>query len=140
MIRKWLGPGSVTPFQESPQVSRERIAAPKDIFDIEEAVDTFMGDREIVLQLLKTLTEKTARAIEEIAEGLSEEDMQKIRSSAHAVKGSSQNLSAMRVGAVAEELENAAAEGDRDAAAKAFDGLKSRYDELLAYSRKITAR
>ena len=81
---------------------------PVDIVDIDEAVDTFMGDKETVQQLLTILVDKTAQAINEITTEIEEPNLEAVRASAHAVKGSSMNLSVIRLGHSAAELEDAA--------------------------------
>jgi two-component system, sensor histidine kinase and response regulator len=114
-------------------------AAKSDILDIDEAVDTFMGDRGMVEELIVTLQEKSAACIQEIKQALLEDDLVRVRAAAHAVKGSSLNLSATRMGNTAAELEEAAKDGRREDAAACFKALQSRFDEFSDYLENLTS-
>jgi CheY-like chemotaxis protein/HPt (histidine-containing phosphotransfer) domain-containing protein len=137
VLRKWLRPAASSlpatePIRETVNVE------PELIFDIDEAVDTFMGDREMVLELLGTLTRKTGVAIGEMEDALATDDMDSVRASAHSIKGGSMNLSVSRLAKAAEALERAAQNSDRDAAKDAYQVLKARYQELMDYCRNTT--
>ncbi len=129
-------PGSL-PANLSPAGS-PAAAVGKDIFNVDEAVATFMGDRAIVADLVKILKEKTAGCIKEISEALAENDLERVRASAHAVKGSSLNLSAVRMGTAAAELEEAARDGRADDATVSFRTLELRFNEFSDYLEKLT--
>ncbi len=127
---------------EEVEAAEEAVAvddvADNDIFDISEAVDTFMGDRGMVKELAGTLREKAAACIEDIRQALAEDDLDRARAAAHAVKGSSLNLSVVRMGNTASELETAANEGRSEDAAVSFRALELRFNEFSDYLEKLT--
>ena len=139
VLRKWLPVTTSNPAYKTVDNPEDDYVADRDIFDFDEAVDTFMGNREMVINLVATLREKTSISMEEIERGFQENDMGKIRSAAHAVKGSSLNLAVVRMGSAAASLEDAASAGNRPEAMKAFVVLRERHAEFLDYCRKYTA-
>lgn len=110
----------------------------REIFDFEEAVDTFMGNRDMVRELVNTLRERAAACIAGISAALSAGDAQEVRAQAHAIKGSSLNLSAARMGNTAAQLEQEASEERLVDAAATFELLQERFGEFAAYSAKLT--
>jgi two-component system sensor histidine kinase/response regulator len=82
----------------------------KDRFDYAEALDAFMDEREMLHETLETYLQKTRGQLKQIPGVLKARDFTELRSIAHAVKGSSLNLSVIQTGNVAAELEAAALE------------------------------
>ena len=147
VLKKWLtagavpvgaGPAGAAPAEIAPADLAPADVPEESIFDVGEAVDTFMGDRGMVQELAATLREKAAGCIEEIREALEAGDLERVRAAAHAVKGSSLNLSVSRMGHTAAELETAAKEGRTGDAAAGFKTLEQRFSEFADYLEKLT--
>lgn len=111
---------------------------PEDIFDFDAAVDTFLGDEEAVRSLLGTLADRVEASITVIREALDPPDFEKLRFEAHAIKGSSYNLSAMRLGNAAAELEISAKGADRAECDRWAGQVFDEFDRFFAYSANFT--
>ncbi len=111
-----------------------------DVFDFDEAVDTFLGNEATVRSLLGTLRDRVDAGGSAIREALLRLDYERIRSEAHAIKGSSLSLSVRRLGRAAADLESAAKESDeagcREAASRVFEEIErfARYSENFTVS------
>jgi PAS domain S-box-containing protein len=88
----------------------ETVVGGKDIFDWEDALETFMGNREVLLDVIKTHINKITGQLPQMKEALTWDDWEFLRTQAHAIKGGSWNLSAKALGDAAASVEAAAAE------------------------------
>ena len=88
------------------------------VFDFNQAMDTFMDDRELLVSLLEPYLEQVTGQLEELSSEGVLENPDTIRSIAHSIKGSSRNLSMMDLGNQSELLEHAARDGDMDTVKK----------------------
>ncbi|MBT3271554.1 MAG: response regulator, partial [Spirochaetales bacterium] len=145
VLRKWLpapteaiDAAEELPAADSDGLDAEGEIEEHDIFDIDEAVDTFMGNKAMVLDLLNTLIDKSKSCVEEIRAGMDSGDLAQVRSAAHAIKGSSWNLSARRLGDSAAVVEDAAAGGYADVIPNGLNDLQSRLTEFIDYCAKLT--
>ncbi len=109
------------------------------VFDFNQAMDTFMDDRELLVSLLEPYLEQVAGQLEELSAGNVLEDPDNIRSIAHSIKGSSRNLSMMDLGNQSEILEHAARDRDMDTVkraiplvAEAFEKVRRAVNNLLS--------
>ncbi len=103
----------------------------KAIFDWEEAVETFMGDEKVVLDLVRTWQAKAEESIAEIDASVASGDLTALRKAAHALKGSSLNLAIRRLGQAAAELQDAATKQDSARAAALAASVKAEYSQLV---------
>jgi CheY-like chemotaxis protein len=92
------------PAKEIPQSIKQESAA---VFDLQDALDTFMGDREVVKSLIEKFIEKVTEQIADIQKNIAEKDFETGRRNAHTIKGSSLTLAAKELGKAAAELEQA---------------------------------
>jgi len=130
LLSRWLGVSAaqaqaVPPDPGAPVDLRE-------IFDWEEAVETFMGEKNIVADLVETWRQKADRLVADIEPALAARDFVTLREAAHALKGSSLNLAIKRVGRAAAELQDAATAQDREGAGRSATAVKAAYAELIA--------
>jgi len=132
VIDRWAHTGSDAPGSDGPAAPPEpappETAPPQSPLpetappmDLEMAVETFLGDREVVLNVLAQFMDKAGRELHELEEAVSKSDFERIQDLAHSIKGSSWNLEIRRLGEHAEVMERAAREGDGRAAR---DGLR----------------
>lgn len=82
------------------------------VVDLDETLETFMGQREVVSRLIRSFSTKVGSQIEVIEAALGDSDFERIREEAHAIKGGSLNLAAVRLGKTAGALESAAHSSD----------------------------
>ncbi|MBB6482060.1 PAS domain-containing hybrid sensor histidine kinase/response regulator [Spirochaeta isovalerica] len=101
VLEKWLAGRNENPAEKSVEVS----GISPDIFDLDDAVNTFMGDRDIVIDLLETQITKMESQLEELLNLDLEKDSEKVRGIGHSIKGSCRNLSMARLGNWGEMLE-----------------------------------
>ncbi len=109
--------------------------ADEEIFDLDAAVDVFMGKKELVLKLVNELLPRIKRQLDEMEEYAGQKDYDHLRAEAHSIKGSCANMSMHRIAAAAALLENAAAEKSPEASLL-LPPLKEAYTELYEYCRQ----
>lgn len=78
------------------------------LFDFDSALERFMGEREILIDVLPAYIENLENTLLKLEEQNIETDCVKIRELAHSIKGSSLNLDIIPLGKEAENLENLA--------------------------------
>ncbi len=83
------------------------------IFDMDKAVETFMGKKDVVLKVIRAFIKKVDEDTIQLKEALSNQDFNTIREIAHSIKGSAWNLEIKRLGNVAAKLENSGREKNR---------------------------
>ncbi len=102
------------------------------VLDLEEAVATFLGNRETVLDLLVRFVRKAEAQVEEIAAAETAEDWQLVREAAHSIKGAAWNLSARGLGDAAKVLEDAGRDGRGEDVREGLPVLRQALEELKA--------
>lgn len=104
------------------------------IFNFNEAVDTFLGNEETVRKLIKSYIEKVEGQLPLIDACLTSGDTEGSRELAHSIKGSALNLSMENLGEAAKELEYSSRDAELDRAKVAFAGVKIAFFELKKYT------
>ena len=96
------------------------------------------GDNdEFLREIIGIYLEDTPQRIAELDQSLASGDTPKFTRAAHSVKGSSSNVGAMAVRAVAEELEHRSAKEGLDGVAPRLADLKAEYARVLAEFTKL---
>jgi two-component system, sensor histidine kinase and response regulator len=135
LLQKWLGPNQLEEDDMIEELEEaEELEAlekpPLPVFDFEQALDTFMGDSNLLLSLLEPFKKQTEKHISQLENPEVFSNMEEVRSIGHAIKGSSQNLSMKMLGSAAEELEQAGKEERTENAAQALQKLKAAFSEV----------
>ncbi len=107
----------------------------REIFDLDTAVEVFMGKKELVLKLLNDLLPRIENQLEQIKEYAGKKDYDDIRKQAHSIKGSCANMSMNQISAAAAVLEKAAAEKSEEVHSL-LPPLEDAYRALYNYCRK----
>ncbi len=102
----------------------------REVFDFALAIDTFLGKKDTVIALVGKFADKARIQLETIETALATEKFDDVRREAHAIKGAAWNLSAIRLGNAAQDLEEAASTGDARGAGAAFDLLVGAFTEF----------
>ena len=110
------------------------------VFAFEEAVETFMGQKEVVIKVLEGFLPKVERQILQMKESLKAGNFEQLRGDAHSIKGSSWNLMVRRLGNRAAELEQSAKESKSDACAVNLMGLEDAFEEFRTAAERILVR
>jgi two-component system sensor histidine kinase/response regulator len=104
---------------------------PDEIFDFNSAVETFLGNRETVIKLLKGYVEKVEGQLVQCSESLAAEDLEASRELAHSIKGSALNLSMRELGEAAKNLEYSSRDKELEKSKENLAGVKTAYNNLL---------
>ena len=123
---------------EEPETEAETVDP--EVFAFDEAVETFMGQREVVIKVLEGFLPKVERQILQMKESLKAGDFEQLRGDSHSIKGSSWNLMVRRLGNRAAELEQSAKESKSDACAVNLMGLEDAFDEFRTAAERILVR
>lgn len=78
------------------------------MFDFDKALERFMGEKDILIEIIPSYIESLDECIEELQNLDPATQSEKIREVAHSIKGSSLNLDAIPLGKEAESLEHLA--------------------------------
>jgi CheY-like chemotaxis protein len=105
------------------------------VFDYDEAVDAFMGKKDVVARVVSGFVERVETQLETLEQLVEQEEMESARNEAHSIKGGAWNLSAGRLGNAAASMEEACSEGDTARARRELPGVKTAFDEFREYCR-----
>ena len=100
------------------------------ILDFDVLLDTFLGRRDKVLELLGRFSAKTRSQLADMEAAAAAGDARTLREVAHSIKGAAWSLSAKSLGDAAMGIESAAADGDAASASALLPGLASRFAEF----------
>jgi len=104
--------------------------------DLEETLENFMGQREVVGRVIEGFIHKVEAQLPEIEAALGARDFVKLRAEAHAIKGGGLNLAAVRLGKTAAALEMAAVNEEAELAARLVQLLRREFEGFTEESRK----
>ena len=105
-------------------------SAPVDLSRIKDTAD---GDTEFEKELLAMYTEDTELRMNELSDKIAAGDAAGVRLAAHTIKGSSANVGAESMRAIAGELETLAVSGELAAAGGILDRLKAEFTSVRAF-------
>ena len=112
-----------------PQAPSTPAPAPE-VFSREEALRVFLGNGELLDKLLAKFQDQSVHSLARLETALEAGDAQALRAGAHALKGSSANLTARSLARAAEALEHAAAEGRLADCRVLVDSVKAAFGEF----------
>jgi two-component system, sensor histidine kinase and response regulator len=152
VLQRWLKPAAsgevpealeeVAEVEEVVEAAGDLAAAPEaaseePILDFDQALEAFMGQREIVEKVLADFDTKVAEQIQLIRNNVPGGDLERARTEAHGIKGGSWNLAAYRLGNAAAELEDILSRRAVDEAPESIDRVEAAYKELRGYLSQI---
>ncbi|MGB7343032.1 MAG: NAD-binding protein [Pirellulaceae bacterium] len=105
--------------------------------DLHEALENVNGDQRLLSELMVVLQEETPQIMAEIQRGIDTQDHQMIQQAAHKLKGSLVIVSANKATDAANELEQAAEAGDREAIGLRHQDLENSVQSLMAELRQF---
>ena len=150
LLSRFLAPSSLErsptlpgpPDPESPPAPTEETAdfPDKSVFDLDEVVETFLGNRETVLSLVSRFIPKAEAQWIRLSEAAKAGDWQTVQETAHSIKGAAWNLSAKRLGNAAKTIEDASREGQGDLVENGLPVLREALGELKAAAEKAVNR
>ena len=103
MLHKWLdGRKPQSPVGLAPA------EADLEVWDLDRAVEVFVGDRDVVMGLLATFPGRIGEQLGRIRQALKDADLEIIAQEAHSIKGGALNFQARQLGELASSLEHSA--------------------------------
>ncbi len=100
------------------------------VFDLKQALDTFMGDLNLLVSLLNPFIEQMEKYLKMLEDPDVFSELQEVRGIGHAIKGSARNLSMEELGMAAEALEFSGRDNKPDEAAKAHQRVRAAYERV----------
>ena len=106
----------------------------RSVFNYNEALETFMGEKDVLDDVLSEFIDRVESQISLMSELLAEKQFDDLRREAHSIKGGGWNLSMERIGDKAAELEESARNSDTE---KSAAGIKMVEQEFIILKGKI---
>jgi PAS domain S-box-containing protein len=125
VLKKWL-----TLEKINNEISEHKLTLASDVFDFDDAVNTFMGDRDIVVELLQAQIAKMESQLHDLESTDFAVDSETVRQIGHSIKGSCRNLSMKKLGDYGEELEFGGRDKDIELMNKGLSDYKKGLEEL----------
>ncbi len=107
----------------------------REVLDLDAVIETFLGNRDIVLELLVKFMDRTKESVRSIDKAADAADFETVTREAHSIKGSALNLSAQRMGQAALVLEKAAKAADEKGTEEAVERLREEFFEFAQYAQ-----
>jgi len=104
----------------------------EEAFILDEAERVFLGNRELLKKLVDKFRNQTRSALDRLDDAAQAGDAEALRAGAHALKGSSANLTARPLAKAAETLEHAAADQQIAGASAMITVIRTRFDAFEA--------
>ena len=108
--------------------------AEEKILDLEAALTDMAGDREIYEEVVVVFLNDTPNTLSDISSAYNTSDIPTLNRLSHSIKSSSRSIGGLRLGAVAEKLENDSA---RDNLSNAENSIKELYTEFKNLKQKL---
>ena len=103
------------------------------VFDFEKAVETFMGQKDIVVRVVREFLPRVHGELKQLKAAYMAGDFDTVRNVAHKIRGGSLNLEIHRLGGHAAGLEKAGRDKQKGAAYTNLKALIEDYKELKEY-------
>jgi len=107
------------------------------LINYEGALDRLGGDEEFLHELLHELCKQVDESSAEVNELLAKNDFSGINRIGHGLKGASSNLDVTGIAQLSKQLEDSAAEEDRETINKIVGEIKSHKVKLLEYLQDL---
>lgn len=133
MIERYLGIGK----HLTPNIENKPAETGMAVFNYAAAVETFLGNEELVRSLLRPQMEKMEGEVAMIRDAVSSKDWETVRTTAHSIKGSCRNMDMNRCGEAAAVLEAAGKNNDEQGAVAALPRLETEFPLLKAEVERI---
>lgn len=100
------------------------------VFDWDGLLHRLMGDEDLAREIIDDFIEQIPDNIDAVKNALNNEDLPLLQREAHIIKGASGNVGALRMQGNAEQIENAAKDGDLVKAQSFVEQLDSQIEIL----------
>lgn len=132
LLTKWMG-AKKQPEKAPEQPEETAVADPElYIFNVEEAVETFLGKKDVVQRVVKAFIDKVEGQLPVMKKALEEGKFDQLRGEAHSIKGGAWNLEIRKLGDKARDLEDSSRENKRKESRIFLTELEEFYREFAA--------
>jgi len=139
LIQRWTAAAPDHPAVKTPQKEGgqppAKISIVKQPIDLDKALSEFMGDKQVLDNLLIEFTGNVRSRIKAIQQAFLSLEFKEIAQQAHSIKGGAANLTANKVAGVASALEKAAGLRQADLARQLAKELEEKVLDLETYLR-----
>lgn len=111
-----------------------------EIFDYKKAVENFLGNKDVVLELLDVFVDKFNIQILDIKDAINAGKLAKVSEIAHSIKGSSLTLEIRSIGREAKSLENFAKNNLKTDTERSLINIKNEFEKLKKVILDIKAK
>jgi len=141
VVQKWISTESnshpVEIHQDDTRAEAAKPAQNQIPLNLDQAILEFMGQKDILFEVLREFVNKAANQIDTIRQAVKGEDYSAIEHEAHAIKGGAANLRADRLAGLAAALEAAAVEQQPHLIGELADQFEQEFFCLEKYVRQI---
>jgi CheY-like chemotaxis protein len=123
----------------NPCGTSEQSAAKAPPLDFERAVEEFMGQKDILLTLLKEFMGQAENRVDKIRRAAAGRGLEAIQAEAHTLRGAAANLRAGNLARAAADLQQAAAENETERILELTEKLDQELDQLRHYIQPLLA-
>lgn len=103
------------------------------VFKYDEALDTFMGEKEVLAEVLAEFRERVKGQMTIMKNLLVNKKWEDLTREAHSIKGGGWNLAMERLGDAAALLEKSAKENKADESEKLINDVEKEFNQLLKH-------
>lgn len=102
----------------------------KNVFDYEKLIESFMGERDIVKEVVLEFLKKIPEQINKIEDAIDMSSYDVVKFEAHSIKGAAYNMTSKNFGDAARDLEHNAKNGNSQNIKDSFKLLKREFEIL----------
>lgn len=103
----------------------------KQDFDIEQALQICIGDKDIYMEVLQTALEEGRRKLPIIRESVEKGDYDRYLIEVHGLKNAAKSVGAIELSGMAYDQEMAVRRGDTECALRGYEALLEKYNSVL---------
>ena len=138
---KWLNGTTVTVQSNSPKADKPAApAGERDVtlkrWDEADALRRLGGKKELLHKIMQSFVDEAKRMTQALGEAVKSGDLTNAQLHAHSIKGSSGNVSAQQLQALAKMMEFAAKNGDKSVLKEAFQNLENEMNKVSSLFEK----
>lgn len=122
---------------EQKAVDVEETAQELKVWDEMDALKRLGGKKELLNKIIQSFLEESVRMMSALREAISSDDLPNAQLHSHSIKGSSANVSAQQVNALAKMMEFAAKNGDKRTLKEGFVNLEKAIQEVCVLFEKV---
>jgi HPt (histidine-containing phosphotransfer) domain-containing protein len=109
----------------------------EEIIDLPDVMERVQDDKELLLELLDIFQEDFQKKRQVLVDAVAAGNIEKVKETAHSIKGSSGNISAKPMHASCLKLEQLAKSGNTTGMSDLITVIDSQFEQVKAYAAKL---